>query len=104
MKLPKKLLDTSITLAAFKGSGAYGPVYETAATVNVNAQATQKKVVTADGTEVVASAEMLFPADVSPAANSRVIWAGLNYLVIESRPVRIAGRVHHNEVTLQSVK
>jgi hypothetical protein len=98
MKIPSFMLPHRATIVPFKGSGAYGPVWETDETKfkkNVPCLIEPKIRQRTDntGTDVTQRAEGIFPPDVGIQANDKIIWSenGAEYKVIEWNPINMLG-------------
>ena len=76
LSIPEHLLRQKVTIRAFKGSGAYGDVYEAAVTVRCRVDMTRRVVRSQAGAEVVAEAAILLPASVRCPVGSKVTLPG----------------------------
>lgn len=102
-------MQETISLEAYTGNNAYGPVYGSAVTYSpatgtgVYVEPGFRTVTNRMGKEVISSALLIAPSTQIYNAQDRVTWAGQTYLVIDAQPLRPLGSVHHQEVYLQSV-
>ena len=104
MNLPDTLLRDMLTINAFRGIGAYGPLYtDGGASTRAYCEPSARLVRNADGETVVSDCFAILPADTAIAPRDRVSWNGQTYQVITVQPLRPGGVMHHQEVTLQSV-
>jgi hypothetical protein len=104
MKIPIYALPHRATVIPFKGSGAYGPQWETDATkhrknVPCRVDPKVKKIQGGNGDDVVQSAEALFHPDWAIAVQDKVQVNGKTY-VVESADIIDAMGPHHWEVVL----
>lgn len=99
--LPARLLVHQVVVKAYKGSGAYGPVFHPPVTVQARVSLKRQLVVSNTGTDVLSEATVLFPPSVVCPVGSQVTFPG------ETTPrttltyaVKVGARVaHHVEVT-----
>ena len=102
LSIPERLLRQEVTIRAFKGSGAYGDVFEAAVTVRCRVDTTRLVVRSNTGAEVVAEAAILLPASVRCPVKSKVKLPGetVERTTLTYTP-KMAGGLspHHVEVT-----
>lgn len=106
MKIPKFALPHRVTIIPFKGSGAYGPIYETDPAkfqkrVPCRIEPRRQRVTSSNGDDVIQSAEGLFPPEIKFNIGDKVKWDeyGLEYTVGDWIPVDAMGP-HSIEVVL----
>ena len=108
MRIPPSLRRETVAVRRYLGQGAYGPVYGAPAVFTppergVYVEPGFRRVVNAQGEEVVASVTAFFDAgadDITPGTLAE--WQGRTYKVIDAQPIRPFGRTNHVEVVLQS--
>lgn len=104
MPISDSLMRDSLTREPYLGSGAYGPVYDTAETVSgVYAEPTTTRVTTREGKEIVASLFIMAAGSATFTDLDRITWEGGTYEVITASPMRPRGVLHHWEVYCASV-
>ena len=105
MKIPIYALPHRVTIIPFKGSGAYGPIWDgTKAKRNVPCRIEPKTVVTKDrsGSDVTVRAEAMFHPDYTIRENDKIQWSlpGAEYTVRELTPVDAMGLSHFEGVLI----
>lgn len=106
MRIPKFALPHRVTITAFKGSGAYGPVYETdPAKIQKNVPCRidpkTRMVRSGNGEDLVQQAQGIFGPDVKVRAGDKISWPkhGMEFTVAEWWPIDAMGD-HSIEVVL----
>lgn len=100
--IPTAALRQRITITPYTGHGAYGPTWGTPV-VNVPARWSGKRraVRKSDGTDVIASAVADVRPSVQVAAESKVTYAGRDYVVLDVLDVMGLTRLHHRQLILE---
>lgn len=99
MKVPTSLLRERITIEAFEGESAYGPVYGAPVTgVPARFDGQRRVVRKADGTDLVASGTVIVRPDVTITTQSRVTIGADTYEVVDVLPAEGLARPSHLEV------
>lgn len=96
MMIPLFILKHRATIIPFKGSGGYGPVWETDPAmfrkdVPCLIELKTKQTTNTTGTDVVKTAEGIFRPDVGIKANDKVIYKDAEYIVKECSQVENMG-------------
>jgi hypothetical protein len=98
MKIPMVLLPHRVTIIPFKGSGAYGPKWETDETkfrknVPCRIDPKTRKITGSNGSDVVQRADGLFQPDVGLKVGDKIRWElnGAEYAVEEWTPIDMMG-------------
>jgi hypothetical protein len=104
MKIPLYALPHRATVIPFKGSGAYGPTWETdplkyRKNVPCRIDPKIKKIKGSNGDDVVQSAEALIHPDWVINVGDKLEWMGKTYAVESVDPIDAMG-IHHWEVVL----
>lgn len=101
MRIRKNLLRQRVTVEVYKGTGAYGEIYDPPKEERCRIEPRRKLVRDREGSEVVAEATAFFLPEVVLPPQSRVTWEGKAYTVIESRPHSgPRGEPHHVEAVM----
>jgi hypothetical protein len=96
MKIPLIALPHRVTVIPFKGSGAYGPIYdETNKKSNVPCLIERRiqKIQSANGDDVVQQADAVFHPDWTIHQGDKIIWdqAGAEYTIQSVIPIDAMG-------------
>lgn len=98
MMIPIYALPHRVTIIPFKGSGAYGPVYETdpakfKKNVPCRIDPKRQKVTSSNGDDVVQSAEAIFRPNIRLNVGDKVLWTkyGLEYEIEDWAPIDAMG-------------
>lgn len=94
MKIRRSLLKDTVAVETYTGSGAYGPVYSSAANVLVNVDSTRRLVRDATGREVVSEASLyVHPDDAAVfVPESRISIGGRTSTVLVANPQTFRGK------------
>lgn len=87
MKVPLSLLPHELTVQPFKGSGAYGPVFDAPVTVRARVEGRRRTVKRGDGSEVISSAMATIRPEVEVPIESKATWEGRSYEVLDVLPL-----------------
>lgn len=106
MKIPIFALPHRVTIISFKGSGAYGPIWESdpakhQKNIPCRIERKSRLVKSANGEDVVQTAQGIFHPDYPINQGDKIVWEkyGLEYQVAEWFPVDAMGH-HSNEAVL----
>jgi hypothetical protein len=104
MKIPKYVLPHRVTVIKFKGSGAYGPIWDDANPIkNVPCRIDPqiKNIKGSNGNDVVQQAEATFHPDYKIGIGDKIQWdlMGTTYTAELITPIDAMG-IHHFEVVL----
>jgi hypothetical protein len=98
MKIPKIALPHRVTIIPFKGSGAYGSIWETDPAKfqkNVPCRIDPKiqRLTSSNGSDVVQQAEAVFHPDYTIRQNDRIRWdlIGQEYTIQTAIPINMMG-------------
>jgi len=100
VKIRRSLLKDTVSVAAYAGDGAYGPVYAAAVTIPCSRDRTRRLVRNADGDEVVSELRLyVHPQDESSFTPESLIDSASK--VISVRPMSLRGSTAVVEVTCE---
>lgn len=92
------MLPHRATIVPFKGSGAYGPIWESdEANFRKNIpcliEPKIQKTTNGNGSDVIKKAEGTFPPDVGIQVGDKVVWddSGAEYEIVEINPIMMMG-------------
>lgn len=99
--IPRRLLRDSVSIEAYTGNGAYGPIYSTAATVLCKASSMRQLVRNSEGAEVVSELTLYVHPDdaASFVPESRVTFATRVCTVLSAAPLARPGETVLVKVT-----
>lgn len=104
MSIPKFLMIHTVSVTNRTGTGPYGDEYGKAYDMPCNFQFITKKIMSKEGTEVIANAQLFTNSDIVPTIKSIVTFEGIEYEVIKvnrlDNPLSKSSRKHHYEITL----
>lgn len=101
LRVPATVFRQEISIEDYQGSTAYGPKFGAPRAVRCRIEGRRRRVVRANGVELVSSATALVPHDEVIPLESRVTWQARSYEVVDVLPqVGATGRVSHFEVLL----
>lgn len=87
MRIPNHLLRETISVQDFAGSGAKGPTYSTTRSLRAAMQPTSRLVTDATGRTVTVDLVALVRPEAGPIpVESRVVWNGATYRVVQAVP------------------
>jgi hypothetical protein len=104
MKVPMYALPHRAVVIPFKGSGAYGPQWETdplkhRKNIPCRIDPVIKKIKGNNGDDIVHQAEATFHPDYAVGIGDKIQWLGKEYTVISLIPIDAMG-IHHWEAVL----
>lgn len=104
MKIPRYVLPHRVTVIKFKGSGAYGPVWDETNPINnvpCRIDPVVKKIKGSNGDDVIQQAEATFHPDYKIAVGDKIQWDLMDteYRIETVSPIDAMG-IHHFEVGL----
>lgn len=102
MKIPKFMLPHTFKHYAFKGSGAYGPVWEdTPQKGHARFERKRQRTTDSDGSEIVTNVSGTIHPDTNVQTGDKVEWKGQTYEVAEAVPQDAHAGTHHIEAVLK---
>lgn len=101
MRIPRWLLRQTVSVERYRGSGAYGPVYDPPVDIRCRIEPKRQLVRDREGNEVVAEARLFAEPTVELGPEDRVTWDGRAYTVIEARKVYGLREPSHVEAVLR---
>lgn len=100
VKIPSALLRDRLTIAPYKGAGAYGPMYDAPITVKARVEGRRRTVNRGDGSTVISSATAFVRPDVSVLPESKATWDGRDFEVLDVLPAKDLTGTTHVELLL----
>jgi len=100
MKIPKWMLNQTVTVRPYSGSGAYGPVYGDTQTVQARVEYSKQRTIDDEGNEVVSDTRVFFRPGVNVPSESEVIHEDTTYTVNELRKHQGLNEKSHKEAVL----
>lgn len=101
MRVPHELLRETISVEAYGGAGAKGPVYAPATSMRASMQSTSRMTTDSRGTQRVVDVLAIIRPENGPlATETRVTWAGVTFRVASCMPIPDSRRPTHYELEL----
>lgn len=86
MKIPTAVLRETLSVEAFEGSSAYGPVYSDPETVKARVEGKRRLVRSTSGTDLISSATAYVRPEVDKPIGSRVTHGDRVYELVDVLP------------------
>lgn len=101
--IPTQIMTDTIGIKRLAGNGAYGPIFDVQADIQCYFEQGFKKVVNANGEEIIASGFAIIAPSVCVGIGDFVIHDDQNYTVVDVQKLKVLDALHHQELVLQSV-